>query len=66
MESHEVFPSQDNLDYNWYRVSRGNYQAVFIRLILCLLDQILTYQINDLYIVLSYCKDNFLGWQWGM
>ena len=66
--SHEIFPAEDDaiLNYNWHGVSRGNDQTVFIRLVLCCLDQILTYQLYDLYLILSYCKDNHLRWQTSM
>ena len=66
--SHEILSAEDSatLNYNWYRFSKGNDQTVFIRLVLCFLDQILTYQIYDLHLILSYCKDNRLRWQRSM
>jgi hypothetical protein len=38
-----------------YRVSRRNDQTVFIWLLPCPLDQILTCQLYDLYLILGYC-----------
>jgi len=42
--SHEIFPVEDLMKYNCYRVSRGTDQTVFIRLVLCFLYQILRKQ----------------------